>query len=95
MIAEIHDRMPLILAPNDHVRWLSDDPKPRDLMRPFPAEPMRIWPISPGVTDPQNDDPSIRGAADRSIAGQLPYTVNCERAIRHSSIQHMTRVGTH
>ena len=38
LVAEIHDRMPLILAPADYVRWLSDEPDPRDLMRPFPAE---------------------------------------------------------
>ena len=25
--------------PNDYVRWLSDESDPRDLMRPFPAEP--------------------------------------------------------
>ena len=26
LVAEIHDRMPLILAPTDYVRWLSDEP---------------------------------------------------------------------
>ena len=40
LVAEIHDRMPLILAPGDYARWLSDEPDPRDLMQPFPAEPM-------------------------------------------------------
>ena len=54
-----HDRMPLILAPSDYARWLSDEPNPRDLMRPFPAEPMRIWPISTRVNKPETDDPSI------------------------------------
>jgi hypothetical protein len=28
-------------------------------MRPFPAEPMRMWPISTRVNKPENDDPSI------------------------------------
>ena len=42
MVAEIHDRMPLILASDASGRWLSDEPDPRDLMRPFPAEPMRM-----------------------------------------------------
>jgi putative SOS response-associated peptidase YedK len=42
LVGEIHDRMPLILAPGDYARWLSDEPDPRDLMRPFPAEPMRM-----------------------------------------------------
>jgi hypothetical protein len=46
MVADIHDRMPVILAPGDYARWLSDEPDPRDLMRPFPASLMRMWPIS-------------------------------------------------
>jgi putative SOS response-associated peptidase YedK len=59
LVAQIHDRMPLILASSDYARWLSDEPNPRDLMRPFPAEPMRMWPISTRVNKPENDDPSI------------------------------------
>jgi putative SOS response-associated peptidase YedK len=59
MVAEIHDRMPLIIAPGDYGRWLGDEPNLYDLMRPFPAEPMQIWPISTRVNKPENDDPSI------------------------------------
>jgi len=28
-------------------------------MRPFAAEPMRMWPISTRVNKPENDEPSI------------------------------------
>ena len=49
-VAEIHNRMPLILTPPDYTRWLSDEPDPGELMRPFPAEPMRMWPISHAST---------------------------------------------
>jgi hypothetical protein len=59
LVAGIHDRMPLILAPGDYTRWLGDEPDPRDLMRPFPTGPMRMWPISTRVNKPENDDPSI------------------------------------
>jgi putative SOS response-associated peptidase YedK len=55
----IHDRMPVILSQYDHARWLGEEPDPRDLMRPFPAELMRMWPISTRVNKPENDDPSI------------------------------------
>jgi len=58
-VAEIHDRMPLILAPVAYSRWLDDEPDPRELMRPFPAGPMRMGPISTRVNKPENDDPSI------------------------------------
>jgi putative SOS response-associated peptidase YedK len=59
LVAEIHNRMPLILAPADYIRWLSDERDPRDLLRPFPAAPMRMSPISTRVNKPENDDPSI------------------------------------
>ncbi len=59
LVAEIHDRMPLILAPGDYARWLSDEPDPNELMQPFPADSMRMWPISTRVNKPENDDPSI------------------------------------
>jgi putative SOS response-associated peptidase YedK len=59
LVAEIHERMPLILAREHYVRWLGEDADPRDLMRPFPAELMRMWPISTRVNKPENDDPSI------------------------------------
>jgi putative SOS response-associated peptidase YedK len=56
-VADIHDRMPVILSRYDYVRWLSDwlseEPDPRDLMRPFPAELMRMWPISTRVNKPE------------------------------------------
>ena len=39
LVAEIYDRMPLILASRDDTRWLSDEPNPRDLMRP--SQPSR------------------------------------------------------
>ena len=59
LVAQIHDRMPLIIAPADYERWLGDEPDPHDLMRPYPAERMRMWPISTRVNKPENDDSSI------------------------------------
>ncbi|WP_116408181.1 SOS response-associated peptidase [Rhizobium leguminosarum] len=35
MMATIHDRMPVVLRPKDYQRWLSADPDPSELMRPF------------------------------------------------------------
>jgi SOS response associated peptidase (SRAP) len=53
LVADIHDRMPVILAPGDYARWLSDEPDPRDMMRVFPASLMRMWPISTRVNKPR------------------------------------------
>jgi putative SOS response-associated peptidase YedK len=68
LVAEIHDRMPLILTPGDYNRWLSEEPDPRDLLRPFPAEPMRMWPISTRVDKPENDERSLLDAVVGSAA---------------------------
>ena len=68
LVAEIHDRMPLILAPSDYVRWLSDEPDPSDLLQVFPAGTMRMWPISTLVNKPENDDPSIVEPIELSAA---------------------------
>jgi putative SOS response-associated peptidase YedK len=68
LVAEIHDRVPLILAPGNNARRLGEESDPHDLMRPFPAEPMRMWPISTRVNKPENDDPSIVEPIELSAA---------------------------
>jgi putative SOS response-associated peptidase YedK len=59
LVAQIHDRMPAILRPEDYDRWLSDEPDPRELLKTFPAEPMMMWPVSTRVNTPKNDDPDL------------------------------------
>jgi hypothetical protein len=43
----------------DYDRWLGVEPDPRELLAPFPAEPMVMWPISKRVNSPQNDDEDL------------------------------------
>jgi hypothetical protein len=45
-----------ILHGTDFNRWLSTEPDPRDVLRPFPSELLRMWPISTRVNSPMNDD---------------------------------------
>jgi putative SOS response-associated peptidase YedK len=60
LMSELHDRMPVILPRESYDRWLSAiEPDPRDLMVPYPSEPMTMWPISARVNKPDNDDPAI------------------------------------
>ena len=59
LVSQIHDRMPVIIAPTDYDRWLGQEPDPRDLVKPFPAEPMTMWPISTRVNSPKNDDEGL------------------------------------
>jgi putative SOS response-associated peptidase YedK len=58
LVAEVHDRMPVILAAADHAGWL--DPAQGDgkaLLRPCPAEWLEALAVSPRVNSPANDDP--------------------------------------
>jgi len=60
VVAPLHDRMPVILPPEVFDRWLTPiEPDPRDLLVPFPPEPMAVWPISLRVNSPANDDAAI------------------------------------
>jgi putative SOS response-associated peptidase YedK len=57
-VRTIHDRMPLIIAPEDYDAWLgAADPKP--LLRPYAPERMHAHPVSTRVNRPENDDPSL------------------------------------
>ena len=59
LVAQIHDRMPAILRPEDYDRWLGPEPDPQELLAPFPPEPMAIWPVSPRVNSPRFDEPDL------------------------------------
>lgn len=63
LLAPIHDRMPIILERNAWARWLGDEPASRDellsLLRPFPAERMLAYPVSPRVNSVRNDDAGL------------------------------------
>jgi putative SOS response-associated peptidase YedK len=58
LVAPLHDRMPVILAPTDYDRWLGDEPDPADLIRPFAGD-MAAWPVSTRVNKADNDDAAI------------------------------------
>jgi putative SOS response-associated peptidase YedK len=53
LVGELHDRMPLIIAREDQERWLNEGPD--DLLRPYPAEAMTMWPVSTRVNAPKNE----------------------------------------
>jgi putative SOS response-associated peptidase YedK len=68
LIAKIHDRMPAILRAADYDRWLGGKPDPHDLLITFPAEEMKMWPISKRVNSPRNDDEDLLAEIDLALA---------------------------
>jgi putative SOS response-associated peptidase YedK len=66
LMQPIHNRMPVILEPQDHERWLDPgDPArpPVDLLRPYPAEKMQAWQVSQRVGNVRNNDTDLLAQA--------------------------------
>ena len=66
LMATLHDRMPVILHPNDYDRWLdpgvTDPDEVQDLLRPYAGE-MKAHPVSSKVNNARNDGPELVRAA--------------------------------
>src|SRR5215207_4274055 len=55
LVSQLHDRMPVIIAPENRDRWLDPQSAPDDLLRPYPADQMTMWPVSSKVNSPKNE----------------------------------------
>lgn len=63
-VRPIHDRMPVILMPDDYDSWLGEHGAPSRtklaiMLRPYPAEHMRAFAVSRDVNSPANDRPEL------------------------------------
>ena len=73
-MAAIHDRMPVILEPQDFDMWLDCDAHDADevthLMKPAADDVLEFWPISTAVNKVSNDTPDIQvpvGPVERPV----------------------------
>lgn len=61
LMAPIHDRMPVIIAPQDYDLWLDTHVQTpqtlQPLLHPYPAEAMTAYPVSTAVNKPTNNTP--------------------------------------
>lgn len=55
-VAPLHDRMPVVLAPDEEETWLRE-PAP-DVLDPYDGD-LRAYPVSTRVNDPSNDVPEV------------------------------------
>ncbi|MGR9073940.1 MAG: SOS response-associated peptidase [Gammaproteobacteria bacterium] len=59
LMRPIHDRMPVILASRDWDKWLLPDSGDvgvlQGLLKPYPADAMKAWPVGTKVNNPGND----------------------------------------
>jgi len=63
LIESLHDRMPVILHPQEYDIWLdremTDPEKLKPLYKSYPAERMEMYPVSPQVNSPKIDSPDL------------------------------------
>lgn len=61
LVADIHDRMPVILRPEQEAAWLDrsnrDSSKLLDMLKPYPEEEMTAYPVPSLVGSVANDTP--------------------------------------
>ncbi len=63
LVRKLHERMPLIIAREDWERWLdpelTDEKEIEQMLKPYPADEMRAYPVSTRVNNAKNDDPGL------------------------------------
>ncbi|MEH1027383.1 SOS response-associated peptidase [Micromonospora profundi] len=74
-LAEVHDRMPLLLPPERWSSWLSSSDEPEQLLAPPSAGQLgalEVRPVGPAVGDVRNDGPGLtaRVAVGSALAPQ-------------------------
>jgi putative SOS response-associated peptidase YedK len=47
-----------VVGHEDRERWLKG-PNPKELLKPYAAERMTMWPVSPKLNSPKNDSPDL------------------------------------
>ncbi len=62
-VADLHDRMPVIVKSEDYDFWLDPAMKDKEALHElaletFPADPLEAYPVSTHVNKPTHDDPS-------------------------------------
>ena len=75
LLMPIHDRMPVIVAPEHYARWLDPaNADVADLIAPYPSEAMACHPVSARVNSVRHDDASLI----EPVAGLEPESADAE-----------------
>ena len=66
LLADVHDRMPVILEPDNYDQWLDpgvkDDTTVMEMLHPYDAHQMKRYPVSTRVNLVKNDDSDCAAA---------------------------------
>ena len=63
LLAQVHNRMPVILQPQQEIEWLTTEPSKVDellkSLQPMPADQLELYPVSRMVNWVKNDSPRL------------------------------------
>ena len=78
LLAPLHDRMPVVIAPDRWAEWLGEQLAPldalKDLLAPYPDGAMAFWPVDRRDGNVRNADPDLFTAlsmGDRALSRGL------------------------
>ena len=66
LVSQVHDRMPVILAPEHYATWLDPETPQKDLealLKPYSTELMKVAAANPILNSPKHDGPECLEAA--------------------------------
>jgi hypothetical protein len=92
-MAELHDRMPVILELGDWPAWLGEtEADPASLLHPAPDGTLRTWPVDGRVGSPRNNGaellkPIERGRDGCRLARGAQVRTNCQERTHAMSIR--------
>jgi putative SOS response-associated peptidase YedK len=79
LLRPVHDRMPVVLEEADWPVWLDErEGDPSALLRPAREDVLCLWPISPAVNSPANNDATLLTALEQAAAGPSPVSKSLE-----------------
>lgn len=59
LTGDIHDRMPVMLDPDQWDAWLGTPDQRKDMMKPYPHDKMAKWPVTKAVGNVRNQGPEL------------------------------------
>jgi putative SOS response-associated peptidase YedK len=81
VVRPVHDRMPVILAPDHYQRWLDPRVQQPDavqaFLRPYPDEEMTAYVVGLHVNSPRNDDPQCVQPVKLAGKGSAGHSFYC------------------
>ncbi|HEY2818472.1 MAG TPA: SOS response-associated peptidase [Casimicrobiaceae bacterium] len=82
LLRDVHDRMPVIIAPQEYARWLDRTTNAvTDLIAPYPSELLQAHPISTRVNAVKNDDAALLERVDEAPVDEGPEPVPDEDVV--------------